>query len=193
MSRPEDGATQTLCSLAATEPRSPGATVPIVVLLETVLNRGSICLTATKGFDGVEPTTQTASLDVATPVGVSSTGSVRMTVRLAASTLETLWSSRLATQSDPEPAAIAAGLAPTGTWSTTSFECGSMIATAFSLTFTPPPPPPWPKANTGIATAAARTPIRAEPAYMRRRLRRSSTSSVLSWANSVCRPSTTSW
>ena len=193
VSRPEDGATQTLCPSAATEPTSPGATVPIEVRPETVLNRGSICLTATNGFDGVDPTTHTALLEAATPVGVSATGRVRVTVRVAGSTRETVWSSRLATQSDPEPAAIAAGLAPTGTWPTTSFEFGSMIATAFPSTLTPLPPPPWPKANTGIATAAASTPISAAPAYMRRRLRVSSTSSVFSWANSLCSPSTTSW
>ena len=52
---------------------------------------------------------------------------------------------------------------------------------------------PAPNAKTGMATAAASTPISAAPTYMRRRLRLSSTSSVFSWPNSLGRPSITSW
>ena len=67
------------------------------------------------------------------------------------------------------------------------FESGSITATAFPCTVTPPEPP-WPNAKTGIAIAAASTPIRAEPAYMRRLLRRSSTSSVLQLRELVLQP-----
>ena len=63
-----------------------------------------------------------------------------------------------------------------------------MIATAFPLTTVDPPEPPCPNANTGIATAAATTPINAAPAYIRRRLRRNSTSSVFSGAELARQP-----
>ena len=193
VSKPDDGATQTRCDLVATEPPASSMLPIEVAWPSTVLNRGSISLTATNGFPAGEPTTHTAFLELARPVGVSSTGNVRETVCFDASMRETVWSSRLATQIDPEPAAIAPGLAPTGTSPTTESELGSMTATAFPFTVVPSPEPPWPKANTGTATTAARTPIRAAPAYMRRRLRLSSTSSVFSCAKSLCRPSTSSW
>ena len=73
---------------------------------------------------------------------------------------------------------------PTGTEPVTLFDSGSMIATELGAT-TVPPPEPWPRAKTGMATAAASTPISAAPAYMRRRLRVSSTSSVFSWRELV--------
>ena len=91
--------------------------------------------------------------------------------------------------SDPDAPfsdAIADGRTPTGT-AVTLFDSGSMIATELGAT-TDPPPDPCPRAKTGMATAAASTPINAVPAYMRRRLRVSSTSSVFSWPNLLAAP-----
>ena len=67
-----------------------------------------------------------------------------------------------------------------------------MIANEFGAAVKPDPPEPWPSAKTGIATAAAITPISAAPAYMRRRLRASSTSRVFSGPNSLSSPPITS-
>ncbi len=100
---PEEGATQTALPRVATDPGAPGTTLPIRVALETVSNRGSICLTVTDGRVAFEPTTHTAPGEVASPVGVSVTGTLRVTARVAGSMRETVWSSRLATQSEPEP------------------------------------------------------------------------------------------
>ena len=50
------------------------------------------------------------------------------------------------------------------------------------------PASPWPRAKTGIATAAATTPISAAPPYILRRLRLSSTSRVFSCPKSLGRP-----
>ena len=68
-----------------------------------------------------------------------------------------------------------------------------MTASEFCTVIALPAEPPCPNAKTGIATAAATTPISAAPAYIRRRFRLSSTSSVFSWANSLGSPSITSW
>ena len=161
--------------------------------MPTLSNRGSIRATAIDEPVGIEPTTHTARGDVASPVGVSATEKVLVTAVVFGSIRVTVWSSRLATHNDPDPYAIELGRAPTfGTWPTTWFEPGSISATALPWTVMPPPEPPCPNANTGIATAAASTPTNAEPAYMRRRLRVSSTSRVFSGPNSVTSPSITS-
>ncbi len=102
-------------------------------------------------------------------------------------------SSSFATQTAPSPTAIDDGRPPTFEIEpTTSFDAVSMIATEFGATLAEPPPFPCPNAKTGIATAAARTPISAEPTYMRRRLRLSSTSSVFNGPNSLGSPSISS-
>ncbi len=155
-------------------------------------NCGSIRLRLTEGPPTFEPTTQVAPSTAARPVGVSTTGIVFVTLLVSGSIRETFWSSRFATQSEPEPEAIAPGRDPTDIASVTRFESGSITATAFPFTVTPGSEPPWPNAKIGIASAAASTPTRAEPAYRRRLLRRSSTSSVRSCANSFCSPSMSS-
>ena len=102
-SRPEEGATQTVRPAAATDPGPPMTTLPIGVRAETVLKSGSMRLTVTDALVAFEPTTQTAAGDVASPVGVSSTATVRSMVRVSGSIRATVWSSRFATQSDPDP------------------------------------------------------------------------------------------
>jgi hypothetical protein len=130
----------------------------------------------------------------ARPVGSTLIGINRTTRRVSGSMRETVPSSRFATQTEPNPETISAGRAPTATSSVTRFVFGSMTATEFGATSAAAEPElPWPSAKTGIATAAAATPISAAPAYIRRRLRLSSTSTVRSGLNSLGSPSIMSW
>ena len=78
-----------------------------------MLNCGSIRLRLTEGPPTFEPTTQVAPSTAARPVGVSTTGITFVTLLVSGSIRETFWSSRFATQSDPEPEAIAPGRDPT--------------------------------------------------------------------------------
>ena len=135
---------------------------------------------------------QTEPSPTASPVGVACSVMFPTTVRAAGSMRDIVRSSRFATQTAPSPVTTEPGRTPTGTEATTSFEPASMTATELAATLVPPADP-WPRANTGMATAAARTPMSAAPAYMRRRRRESSTSSVLSCANSLRIPSISSW
>src|SRR5205814_1490084 len=106
------------------------------------------------------------------------TGTFRTTLLVAGSIRETVWSSTFATQTESEPDVIAAGRVPTATSPLTRFLSGSMTATELGATSTPVRPEfPCPSTKR-IATAAAATPINDEPAYRRRRLRLSSTSTV---------------
>ena len=65
---------------------------------------GSMRLTVTDALVGFEPTTQTAAGEVASPVGVSGDRqSARRRFACRGSTRATVWSSRFATQSEPDP------------------------------------------------------------------------------------------
>ena len=76
-------------------------------------NCGSIRLRLTEGPLAFEPTTQMAPSTAARPVGVSTTGIAFVTLLVSGSIRETFWSSRFATQSEPEPETIAPGRDPT--------------------------------------------------------------------------------
>src|SRR5262249_7983585 len=123
-SSPEEGATHTPRPRTATDPGWPGKTLPIRVVWETLSNWGLMRRTATEEAVGLGPTTHTAPGDAASPVGVSCTGRLRVTLRVAGSMRVTVWSSRFATQSESEPEAIDSGRVPTGTWAITLFESG---------------------------------------------------------------------
>ena len=112
------GATHTELPCAATAPGPPGTTLPIRHRAAERVELRDRCGrpdTLVCGRVRTQPPTHRPRGVAAIPVGGPPTGIARSVRSVVGSMREIVWSSRLATHSDPEPNAIAPGESPTAT------------------------------------------------------------------------------
>ena len=135
VSSPVDGATQTELPCVAIATAPVGSTLPIRVTVPNLLNTGSTRPTRTLLVPGLS-TTHKPPGPAAIPVGGPGTRTRPSLRGPPGSMREIVWSSRLATHSDPEPNAIAPGRSPTGIAATTRSLRVSIAATSLGATLT---------------------------------------------------------